>query len=293
MAASYRRAHMTLLTFVQTSDALEKSEAGAVKEQQFLDQVIASVPAAIAVLDEMQVVKHVNPAFEALFGYSKAEMVGQGLDAMIVPSSERRRSVQLRDQAVEQGSLVAEAVRLRKGGRPIVTQIKAVRVEAAPGSVLVVYEDITARRQRERRAATLNAVGAALSQARTEIELAPTMLRLAGETLGWEIGGWWRLDPEKHSVRCDEVWISPGATRPELADFLRGSRRSLNEGIVGRAWRERQPTWANDLATAFGLSPDAAAGADWTGAASAFPVEIEGEVVARSEERRVGEEGRS
>jgi len=280
MAVSYRRAHMTLLKFVQTSDALERSEAGAIKEQKFLDQVIANVPAAIAVLDERQIVQHINPAFEMLFGYSKAEIVGQHLDSMIVPQSERRRSVQLRNQAIQEGSLVAEAVRLRKGGRPIVTEIRAVRVEAAPGSVLAVYEDVTARRQRERRAATLSAVGAALSQARDERALAPTLLRISGETLGWEIGGWWRLDRDTHTTRCDEVWVSRDATRPELAEFIRGSQRSLNDGIVGRAWREKYPTWANDLATAFGLSPDAASGTDWTGAAAAFPIEIEGEVVA-------------
>ena len=280
MAVSYRRAHLTLLNYVEASHALAQSEGDAVREQRFLDQVIASVPSAIAVVDEAQLVTHVNPAFEALFGFTEAELYNQRLEQFIVPPSDREHSVLLRAQAYRDGMVTAEVIRLRKDGRPILTAINAVRVESGVGAVLVVYEDITERRTRERRSTTLAAIDAALGETRVEAELAPLLLRVAGENLGWEIAGWWRLDREHNAARCDEVWVAPDATRPDLADFMRGSRRSLREGIVGRAWRDWRPVWVDDLATAFGISGEAAGEADWSGSAAAFPIAIDGDVIA-------------
>ena len=280
MVASYRRAHRTLLSYVETAHALEQSEADAVNERRFLDSLLASVPSAIAVVDDGQLVTHVNPAFESMFGFDEAELVGRSIDEFIVRPEDRVESRRLRERSVESGSLLAEAERLRKDGRTITTSIHAIRVDAGLGAVLVVYDDVTERRMRERRSTTLNAIADVLSEARIEADLAPNLLRIAGQNLGWEIAGWWRLDREQKAARCDEVWVAPDATRPDLADFIRGSRRSLRDGIVGQAWRERKPVWADSLAAAFGITGEAAAEADWSGSAAAFPIEIAGEVVA-------------
>ena len=280
MAISYRRAHRTLITYIETAHALEQSEADAVQEQRFLDSLLASVPSAIAVVDDQQVVTHVNPAFESMFGFTEAEVIGGRLENFIVRPADRETSLRLRNQAMETGKLVAEAERLRKDGRALTTAIYAARVDAGLGAVLVVYEDITDRRMRERRSATLNAIADVLSEARTESELAPNLLRITGQNFGWEIAAWWRLDREHKAARCDEVWVAPDATRPDLADFIRGSRRSLRDGIVGRAWRERKPVWAESLAAAFDIKGEASTEADWSGSAAAFPIEIAGEVVA-------------
>jgi PAS domain S-box-containing protein len=280
MAITYWRAHLTLLRYIETALALERSEADAVQERLFLDSLLASVPSAIAVVDEAQLVTHVNPAFESMFGFTKAEVIGRRLEEFIVRPADQEQSSLLRTRAMESGTLVAEAERLRKDGRAITTAIYAVRVDAKLGAVLVVYDDITDRRMRERRSATLNAIAGVLSEARTEAELAPNLLRIAGQNLGWEIAAWWRFDREHKAARCDEVWVAPDASRPDLADFIRGSRRSLRDGIVGRAWRERKPVWADSLATAFAITGEAATEADWSGSAAAFPIEIAGEVVA-------------
>ena len=280
MAVSYHRAHLTLLKYVRTSNALERSEANAVHEQKFLDQVIASVPAAIAVVDQNERVARVNPAFERLFGFTEAELAGKTLEEFIVPPSGQRRSVQLRSEVIETGSLVEESVRLHKDGHQILTAINAVRVAPGQGNVLVVYEDITERRTRERQSATMNAIAAVLSGAQVEEELAPNVLRAIGENLDWEIGAWWRLDRQQNAARCDEVWVAPDATQPDLAEMIRGSRRSLRDGLVGRVWREWKPAWAGDLASAFAISDEAASEGDWSGSAAAFPIRIDAEVVA-------------
>jgi PAS domain S-box-containing protein len=281
IALSYRRLHGNYLTYLRAIEASEANAAVAMTERRFLDQVIASVPNAIAVLDDQQRVTHVNAAFKTLFGYSGAEVAGRRLDDIIVPTGEQRESRTLRQRVVDEGTLVVEGTRLRKDGTPVVVSICANVVDTeTEGTILVTYEDITERRDRERRNVALAEVSTALNTAKSEAELVPKVLRSIGTRLDWEIAALWRLDREHNSARCDEVWVSEQSTRGELADFIRGSRRSRRDGLIGRAWTERRPVWLNGLAQAFDIQPEDASDPIWKGTAAAVPIEIGGEVVA-------------
>jgi PAS domain S-box-containing protein len=280
MAVSFGRAHGIFVGYIEAAHALEVSAAAARNERRFLDQVIASVPSAIAVLDAQQRVTDVNPSFEKLFGFSEREIVGQLLEDFIVPAGDRAESIEYRQRVYDRGTIVVEATRIRKDGQPLMVSICANRVESVEGTILVAYEDITERRDRERRTVALAEVTNALNASRNEAELVPKVLRSMGQRLGWEITALWRLDREQNAARCDEVWISDDSGRAELADFIRGSRRSRRDGLVGRAWSERQPVWLNDLAEAFGIQPEDAGDPIWQGSAAAIPIGMGGEVVA-------------
>jgi PAS domain S-box-containing protein len=280
ITVSYRRLHTNFVDYLRAADALERSAAVAVTERRFLDQVIASIPSAIAVLDERRIVTHVNHAFEKLFGFDEAEVVGRPLEELIVPPEERDESIAITTRVFDSGSLITEARRLRRDDSPIVVSIVANRVESVEGSILVVYEDVTERRDRERRNAALAEVSQSLNGVKSEAELVPKVLRSTAQHLHWEIAALWRLDREHNSARCDEVWVSPQSTRAELGDFIRGSRRSRRDGLIGRAWNERAPVWLNGLARAFDIQPEDAADEIWRGTAAAVPIELGGEVVA-------------
>ena len=281
MSLSYRRLNRNYLTYLIAVETSEKSAAAAMTERQFLDQLIASVPSAIAVLDEKQQVTHVNVAFQKLFGFTEAEIIGRRLDDFIVPVGEQRETLGLQQQVYERGTLVVEGTRIRKDGSEIVVSICANRVDTeTAGTVIVTYEDITERRDRERRSATLTEVATALNTSKSEAELVPKVLRATGTHLNWEIAALWRLDREHNSARCDDVWVVENSERAELADFIRGSRRSRRDGLVGRAWTERRPVWLNGLAEAFDIQPEDASDPIWKGTAAAIPIEMGGEVVA-------------
>jgi len=280
MTLSYRRLHTNYLAYLGAVEASEESAAAAMTERRFLDEVIASVPSAIAVLDEEQIVTHVNVAFEKLFGFPAREIVGQRLDDFITPSADRTRGAEYHQRVVMGGTLVAEGMRLRKGGDSILVSICANRVESGRGTIIVAYEDITDRRDREQRTAALAEVSTALNTAKTEQELVPKVLRSMGNRLGWEIAALWRLDRQHNSARCDDVWVAEQSTRAELADFIRGSRRSRRDGLIGRAWSERRSIWLSGLAEAFDIQPEDAADPIWKGSAAAVPIEMGGEVVA-------------
>jgi len=146
----HRRAHRTFADRVRASALLERSTQELARQHAYLDALIASTPVAIAVLDDQRVVRSVNPAFEALFGYSAAEVVGAGIDGLIVPEALRSESSDL-ETRVRRGEVVrVELERMRKDGRRIQVRLSAAAVKAAAdGALVALYEDISDRKAAE------------------------------------------------------------------------------------------------------------------------------------------------
>ena len=146
----HRRAHRTFAERVRAAALLERSTQELARQHAYLDALIASTPVAIAVLDDQRVVRSVNPAFEALFGYSAAEVVGAGIDRLIVPEALRSESSDL-ETRVRRGEVVrVELERMRKDGRRIQVRLSAAAVKAAAdGALVALYEDISDRKAAE------------------------------------------------------------------------------------------------------------------------------------------------
>ena len=146
----HRRAHRTFAERVRAAALLERSTQELARQHAYLDALIASTPVAIAVLDDQRVVRSVNPAFEGLFGYSAAEVVGAGIDGLIVPEALRSESSEL-ETRVRRGEVVrVELERMRKDGRRIQVRLSAAAVKAAAdGALVALYEDISDRKAAE------------------------------------------------------------------------------------------------------------------------------------------------
>src|SRR5213079_3739740 len=146
----HRRAYRTFVERVRAAVLLASSTQELARQHAYLDALIASTPVAIAVLDDQRVVRSVNPAFEALFGYSAAEVVGAGIDRLIVPEALRSESSDL-ETRVRRGEVVrVELERMRKDGRRIQVRLSAAAVKAAAdGALVALYEDISDRKAAE------------------------------------------------------------------------------------------------------------------------------------------------
>ncbi len=146
----HARAHRTFRERVRAAALLEASTQELASQHAYLDALIASTPVAIAVLDDQRVVRSVNPAFEVLFGYAAAEVVGAGIDRLIVPDALRSESSDL-EARVRRGEVVrVELERMRKDGRRIQVRLSAAAVKAAAdGAVVALYEDISDRKAAE------------------------------------------------------------------------------------------------------------------------------------------------
>jgi len=144
------RANRTFVERVRAAVLLEVSTQELGRQHAYLDALIASTPVAIAVLDDERGVRSVNAAFEQLFGYAAAEVVGAGIDGLIVPESLRSESTDL-ETRVRRGEVVrVEVERMRKDGRRIQVRLSAAAVKAAAdGALVALYEDISDRKVAE------------------------------------------------------------------------------------------------------------------------------------------------
>src|SRR5437660_9507867 len=146
----HRRAHRTFVERVRATLLLESSTRELASQHAYLDALIASTPVAIAVLDDRRSIRRVNPAFEPLFGYSAAEVIGAGIDTLIVPESLRSESSDLEARARGGEIVRVEVERRRKDGRLIQVRLSAAAVKAtAEGALVALYEDISDRKAAE------------------------------------------------------------------------------------------------------------------------------------------------
>ncbi len=146
----HRRGYRTFAERVRGGVLLELSTQELARQHAYLDALIASTPVAIAVLDERRSVRSVNAAFETLFGYAAADVVGAGIDALIVPEALRSESNDL-ETRVRRGEVVrVELERMRKDGQRIQVRLSAAAVRAAAdGALIALYEDISDRKAAE------------------------------------------------------------------------------------------------------------------------------------------------
>ncbi len=100
--------------------------------------------------DDEPIVQQVNPAFEDLFGYDASDIVGNSLDAYIVPDGQGGEASQINQRVQAGGSLDSLEVtrRTADGTREFLLQ-NAVYDDGSGG--FAIYTDITDRKHREQR----------------------------------------------------------------------------------------------------------------------------------------------
>jgi two-component system sensor histidine kinase/response regulator len=144
------RANRTFREHVRATALLELSRRELARQHAYLDALIASTPVGIAVVDDQRSIRSVNPAFETLFGYSAAEVLGTALDGLIVPESLRSASRDLEARVRGGETIRVEVERQRKDGRRIQVRLSAASVKAvAEGGLVALYEDISDRKAAE------------------------------------------------------------------------------------------------------------------------------------------------
>ena len=133
---------------------LHEQETELRAERNRLAALFENVPsptASFVVDDGGPVVQSVNPAFEAVFGYTEAELVGENIDEYIVPSS-REEEADLYNRKLKAGrNINVEVQRLTAdGARDFLLDVVPFRLAEPNVQGYAMYTDITARKERER-----------------------------------------------------------------------------------------------------------------------------------------------
>ena len=98
------------------------------------------------------------------------------------------------------------------------------------------------------------------------------------ETLGWELGAIWAVDPQTTLLRCISLWESTALDEESASIFDQQALFAPNAGIVGRVWTSNMPLWiADELQEADLLEPLGTSSARFEAALS-LPIVGGGEV---------------
>jgi len=117
------------------------------EQTAYLNALMESNPLAICVIDSHHRVTLCNPAFEHLFHYSRAEVLGQDVDQLIASELERPEAVSITERLMAGHAVHAVTRRRRKDGGLVDVELHGVPlvVEGKLTGVFGIYQDITAR----------------------------------------------------------------------------------------------------------------------------------------------------
>ena len=122
------------------------------KQQFFFEALINSSPFAVVQLDINHQIISFNPAFEELFGYTGAEIVGRPLDGLITSGEIYNEAAEL-SKSVSSGKIVRTiSQRKKKDGSLFDVEIVGVPVFVGGEKIgiLGLYHDISLRKEAER-----------------------------------------------------------------------------------------------------------------------------------------------
>jgi PAS domain S-box-containing protein len=124
------------------------------RQRQYFEDLVLNNPVAIVTLDPDHTVSTCNPAFETLYGYTQAEVVGRKLDELITTVESRAQAMTYTTEAVS-GPVRGMGQRRRKDGTLVDVELLAVPVivQGERVGMMGLYHDVTellrARREAE------------------------------------------------------------------------------------------------------------------------------------------------
>lgn len=108
--------------------------------------------------------------------------------------------------------------------------------------------EIAERSRAERRLGAQYAVARVLAESVTLNDAAPKLIQAICESLDWEVGGIWRVEPAARLLRCVEVWHRPALGLSEFDEVSREKTFTPGEGLPGRIWACEGAVWIPDVA---------------------------------------------
>ena len=131
----------------QLAIAIENARlfTAAQEQKQYFAELVANSPVAIVTLDVRQNVVACNPAFEKLYGYQAAEVVGHNLDDLIATDATRSEAVAYTEQALASHPVHVMSQRRRKDGSLVDVEVLGVPVlvNGRRVGLMALYHDIT------------------------------------------------------------------------------------------------------------------------------------------------------
>jgi PAS domain S-box-containing protein len=219
----------------------------------FSRAILDSALDCIITMDADGRVREFNPAAEKVFGFSRSEAVGRELADLIVPPRmrEQHRQGLARYLQTGQGPLLGKRIEiaaLRRDESEILVELAITPFKVNSSLFFSAYlRDITERVRNDRRRAVQYTVTGLLAGSSTLDEISSQILEAIASIDDWVFAAIWLESQTAGALRCHQTWHSPSARLKKFADLSHSTQLSIKEGLPGRAWATREPTWIHDV----------------------------------------------
>jgi len=160
---------------------------------QRLESLIEATPLTVMEIDTDGTVTRWNDGAENMFGWSRAEVLGEFNP--IVPDEQQAEFESHRERVLSGEPIRGKEVRRKtKAGEELDLLLSVAPIAAPDGeitNVLAVLEDITEQKQLESKLRSLQETAQRLSAAQSSAEIGDIAIEAAVETLGFELTGIW------------------------------------------------------------------------------------------------------
>jgi PAS domain S-box-containing protein len=269
--------------------ARKQSEAALIASRDWLSTTLSSIGDAVIATDPHGCVTFMNAVAERMTGWPFADAQGRPLAEVFCIVNEQTGLLVENpvEKVLRDGEVVGLAnhtVLIARDGvrRPIDDSAAPIRnAEKALKGVVLVFHDVSERRQAERRAEVQHRVSSALASAVSVEEAADRVMEVIGGALGWPLGLLWTLEPETGLLRVSRVWMRDlsGPLPTEFAATSLERRFRPGEGLPGQVFTTRRPAWVERVENDANFPRRAVAAADGLRSGLAFPLQSDGKTL--------------
>ncbi|MEQ1875714.1 MAG: MASE1 domain-containing protein, partial [Bdellovibrionia bacterium] len=235
-----------------------------------------------------------NASAERIFGYRAQDVIGQEMSEFIIPERlrEAHRNGLARYMSTGKGPVLGKRLELtamRKDGSefPVELSIVALRADGSP-IFTGFLRDITDIKKREtertlllaseelakRRLRVQFSVMGILSESKNLKDAAKRILQLIAEDLHWDVGAFFVVDEDAGLLRSAEIWNSATFDPKGFIEASRNWVFAPGEGLAGRIWAAKKPSWITNVATDGNMPRFLIASKDGLNSAFGFPIII-------------------
>ena len=201
-----------------------------------------------------------NPALARMYGYETAEELIADLTditrQLYVQPGRRDEFIRL---VRENGQVLEFESQIFRRNRSVIWISESARVVRDELSEEVLYyegmvQDISRRKAAEEERDQANArlsvqyaVARTLAEVRHLGEASKKIVQAICESVGWDFGDMWRLNPETNLLHSVDIWHAPEFHAHELIESTQKTTFAIGVGLPGRVWSSRKAFWVPDV----------------------------------------------
>jgi two-component system, chemotaxis family, CheB/CheR fusion protein len=215
-----------------------------------LAAIIESSGDAIISIDLDERITSWNKEAERLFGYSAGEIIGKPI-TVLIPPDRHNQELEIMERLRRGEPIVRyETAHRRKDGTSLDISLAVSPIKDENGHVIgasKIARDITERVRTDRRRSTQYVVSNLLAGSWTLAEVATQILEAIASSGDWAFAAIWIYDGAASGLRCRYVWHEPSERVKKFADLSFLITLPEGQGLPGRVWTSKKPTWVYDV----------------------------------------------